>query len=217
MNFESGVSCRSSARLWRSSLARPRVLARWRRRKNNNKKNDPKKKFFFLTQNYNLNFDFWLQVATRPWSPNQGKARELTKLCNHKRKLHLPATNNSTHPVISTSSCTNNSSMAISSIAANIELLVGSNDKSKLGNFWIFKFFHIPYITFLFLMYNNCWELFLYIMMMGNECNVCGGDDDEILNEREGEKEKHCRNNSALCGLLLKNWDRGQYIPYACQ
>lgn len=30
---------------------------------------------------------FVLQVATRPWSPNQGKAREMTKLCNHKRKI----------------------------------------------------------------------------------------------------------------------------------
>ncbi|KAH0567289.1 hypothetical protein KQX54_008118 [Cotesia glomerata] len=31
-----------------------------------------------------------LQVATRPWSPDQGKTREMTKLCNHKRKLLLP-------------------------------------------------------------------------------------------------------------------------------
>lgn len=31
-----------------------------------------------------------LQIATRPWSPDQGKTREMTKLCNHKRKLLLP-------------------------------------------------------------------------------------------------------------------------------
>ncbi|KAK0081767.1 hypothetical protein PV325_011595 [Microctonus aethiopoides] len=30
------------------------------------------------------------EVATRPWSPDQGKTREMTKLCNHKRKLLLP-------------------------------------------------------------------------------------------------------------------------------
>lgn len=29
---------------------------------------------------------------TRPWSPDQGKTREMTKLCNHKRKLLLPTT-----------------------------------------------------------------------------------------------------------------------------
>ncbi|KAI4492460.1 hypothetical protein M0804_002251 [Polistes exclamans] len=30
-------------------------------------------------------------IATRPWSPDQGKTREMTKLCNHKRKLLLPS------------------------------------------------------------------------------------------------------------------------------
>lgn len=38
--------------------------------------------FFFLS--------YYFQVATRPWSPDQGKTREMTKLCNHKRKLLLP-------------------------------------------------------------------------------------------------------------------------------
>lgn len=36
-------------------------------------------------------FNFDPKVATRPWSPDQGKTREMTKLCNHKRKLLLPA------------------------------------------------------------------------------------------------------------------------------
>lgn len=35
---------------------------------------------------------FLFQVVTRPWSPDQGKTREMTKLCNHKRKLLLPTT-----------------------------------------------------------------------------------------------------------------------------
>ncbi|KAI4503285.1 hypothetical protein M0802_001507 [Mischocyttarus mexicanus] len=30
-------------------------------------------------------------IATRPCSPDQGKTREMTKLCNHKRKLLLPS------------------------------------------------------------------------------------------------------------------------------
>nr|XP_034174035.1 protein split ends-like isoform X3 [Osmia lignaria] len=37
-------------------------------------------------------FNFDPKVATRPWSPDQGKTREMTKLCNHKRKLLLPTT-----------------------------------------------------------------------------------------------------------------------------
>jgi len=77
---------------------------------------------------------FLFQVATRPWSPDQGKTREMTKLCNHKRKLLLPAA--AASPVASctpaVSSSTLSSGPTTASIHANADSPT-SPDKARKG------------------------------------------------------------------------------------
>lgn len=80
-------------------------------------------------------FMFLFQVATRPWSPDQGKTREMTKLCNHKRKLLLPITAASS-PVAScttaVSSSTLSSGQAASAAHVNADS-PASPDKPRKG------------------------------------------------------------------------------------
>ncbi|XP_070511248.1 uncharacterized protein [Cardiocondyla obscurior] len=77
-------------------------------------------------------FNFDPKVATRPWSPDQGKTREMTKLCNHKRKLLLPAA--AASPVASctpaVSSSTLSSGPTTASIHANADSPT-SSDKTR--------------------------------------------------------------------------------------
>ncbi|EZA57271.1 Methyl-CpG-binding domain protein, partial [Ooceraea biroi] len=74
-------------------------------------------------------------VATRPWSPDQGKTREMTKLCNHKRKLLLPTA--AASPVASctpaVSSSTLSSGPTTASIHANADSPTSSDKTRKDG------------------------------------------------------------------------------------
>ncbi|TGZ48224.1 Methyl-CpG-binding domain protein 5 [Temnothorax longispinosus] len=74
-------------------------------------------------------------VATRPWSPDQGKTREMTKLCNHKRKLLLPAA--AASPVASctpaVSSSTLSSGPTTASIHANADSPTSPDKARKDG------------------------------------------------------------------------------------
>lgn len=74
-----------------------------------------------------------LQVATRPWSPDQGKTREMTKLCNHKRKLLLPVA--AASPVASCTPVVSSSTLPVpgaTAINARADSPT-SSDKSKKG------------------------------------------------------------------------------------
>lgn len=79
-------------------------------------------------------FCFLAQVATRTWSPNQGKSREMTKLCNHKRKLVIPLTGvNLIGPtVVSSSTASAGQASRIPETHTNADLL-SSSDKNKPG------------------------------------------------------------------------------------
>ncbi|RLU24973.1 hypothetical protein DMN91_003064 [Ooceraea biroi] len=80
-------------------------------------------------------FNFDPKVATRPWSPDQGKTREMTKLCNHKRKLLLPTA--AASPVASctpaVSSSTLSSGPTTASIHANADSPTSSDKTRKDG------------------------------------------------------------------------------------
>jgi hypothetical protein len=74
------------------------------------------------------------QVATRPWSPDQGKTQEMTKLCNHKRKLLLPAAIAS--PVASCTPAVSSSTLSSGSTTASIHANADSptsSDKARKG------------------------------------------------------------------------------------
>ncbi|XP_050450707.1 mucin-17-like isoform X5 [Cataglyphis hispanica] len=81
-------------------------------------------------------FNFDPKVATRPWSPDQGKTREMTKLCNHKRKLLLPSA--AASPVASctpaVSSSTLSSGPTTTSIHANADSPTSPDKARKDGH-----------------------------------------------------------------------------------
>ncbi|XP_032684219.1 uncharacterized protein LOC116850265 isoform X4 [Odontomachus brunneus] len=80
-------------------------------------------------------FSFDPKVATRPWSPDQGKTQEMTKLCNHKRKRPQPAA--AASPVASctpaVSSSTLSSGPTTASIHANADSPTSPDKTRKDG------------------------------------------------------------------------------------